>query len=346
MRIALISTTHAPIDPSGGGSIEQVVWSLATELTDLGHDITVFGLPGAQPDFEVVTTWPGTYGEPGVPGDARLADLIATSKVIERAADFDVIHAHNYLTAVPLAGLVKTPMVHTLHVQPYDDEAEVLRTYPKAKVTALSRFQWRNYPEIAPEVVIPHGVSGSTFCPGDGSGGYLLYLGRFQAGKGAVAAAELARAVGAELILAGPSNAFFEEQVRSLVDGSRVRHVGAVGGVERVRLLQQALALIYPIDQGEPFGLVLIEAMMCGTPVIASPVGAVPEIVDHGVTGFLAADERSWISAIRRVDTLDRRAIGRIAEQRFSSRRMAENYLRIYESTLAGEVCLGKRLAP
>jgi glycosyltransferase involved in cell wall biosynthesis len=85
---------------------------------------------------------------------------------------------------------------------------------------------------------------------------------------------------------------------------------------------------------------------MCGTPVIASPVGAVPEIVDHGVTGFLPADERSWISAIRRVDTLDRRAIGRIAEQRFSSRRMAENYLRIYESTLAGEVCLGKRLAP
>lgn len=338
MRIALIATTHAPVSASGGGSIEQVVWSLAGELITLGHRVTVFGLPGVDANFEMVPTWRGTYGEPGVPGDARLADLITTCRAIERAGDFDVIHTHNYLTAVPLAGLVSAPMVHTLHVLPYHDEAAVLRAYPKAKVTALSQFQWQGYPEVAPEVVVPHGVSTSEFLFHGAPDEYFLYLGRFEPGKGALRAAQLARAAGVDLLLAGPPNRYFDEHVRSLIDGAKIRHVGPVAGRERTRLLQRARALLYPIEQGEPFGLVMIEAMMCGTPVIASPLGAVPEVVEEGVAGFLAGDDDSWIDALRRIDELDRTVIRKDAERRFSSRRMAEDYLRVYASAVAGDV--------
>jgi glycosyltransferase involved in cell wall biosynthesis len=340
MRIALVATTHAPIAASGGGSIEQIVWSLATELTLLGHQVTVFGQGGSVVDCAVVPTWHGTYGEPGVPGDARLADLISSCRAIERAGDFDVIHAHNYLTAVPLGGLVTTPIVNTLHVLPYDDEAEVLRAYPKAHVTALSRFQWHAYADVAPDVVIPHGVSTVEFALGVQPDDFLLYLGRFEPGKGADAAVQLARAADVPLVLAGPTTPYFEEYVRPHVDDDAIRYVGTVSGHERTRLLQRARALIYPIQQGEPFGLVLIEAMMCGTPVLARPVGAVPEIVDDGVTGFLSNHPEAWFAAVKRIDELDRRAIRWIAEQRFSSQRMARDYLRVYASAVAGAMLL------
>jgi glycosyltransferase involved in cell wall biosynthesis len=336
MRIGLVSTTHASVSAAGGGSIEQVVWSLATELTGLGHRVTVFGLPSSDVNCAVVPTWPGIYGEPGVPGDARLADLITTCRAIERAGEFDVIHTHNYLTAVPLGGLVSTPMVHTLHVLPYDDEAAVLRAYPKALTTGLSRFQWCNYPDVAPNVVIPHGVSTERFSLGVDPDDFLLCLGRLEPGKGAVEAVELARAAGVPLVLAGPATPFFEQYVQPLVDGAAIRYIGAVSGQERSRLLRQARALVYPLQQGEPFGLVLIEAMMCGTPVIARPVGAVPEIVDDGVTGFLVDDEESWGKATRQLDELDRHVIRQVAERRFSARRMAHDYLRVYASAVGG----------
>jgi len=163
---------------------------------------------------------------------------------------------------------------------------------------------------------------------------YLLYLGRFTPGKGPLAAIEAAQAAGMHLVLAGPENGYFRETIAPLVDGSRVRYAGSVTGESRSRLLGNAKALLYPLSEPEPFGMVMIEAMMCGTPVAALRLGAVPEVVDEGLTGCIVESPADLPRQIERALALDRRAVRRRAEERFSGERMAREYLGIYEKLI------------
>jgi glycosyltransferase involved in cell wall biosynthesis len=184
--------------------------------------------------------------------------------------------------------------------------------------------------------VIHHGVNSSQFTFRPQPQDYLCYLGRFTWGKGPTAAIAAAQALGLRLLLAGPADAYYRERVEPLVDGKRVEYIGWVGGADRDRFLGNARALLYPIQEPEPFGLVLAEAMLCGTPVAAMRLGAVPEVVDEGVTGYSAASAEDYPEAVRKTLALDRRRVRDRAAERFSAERMARQYMEVYRQVTEG----------
>lgn len=331
MRIAQVATMATPVRRYNAGSVESLVWLLSQELAALGHEVSVFGAAGSEGPGEVVETLPGPYGVGGAPDDWLLCEWLNICSAVERAADFDVVHSHGYLLGAPLRRLVDTPLVHTLHVMPGPDQRLLAALAGRRAVTGLSGFQWGRYPEEAPLTVVPHGVDAATFAEGPG-GDYALYLGRFLTSKGPLEAIRATREFGLPLVLAGPENDYFREHLAAEVDGTTVRYVGSVTAARRSALLGHARALVYPLSQGEPFGLVLIEAMMTGTPVAALRVGAVPEIVEDGTTGVLADSPAELPVALMKASGLDRRVVRERALARFSGRRMAEDYLRVYEA--------------
>ncbi len=335
MRIAQVSTLSAPVRRETGGSVESQLWLLTRELVRLGHDVTVFGTAGADTAGKLVATLPGPYGAPGTFDDWQLCEWVNLARAAEHAGEFDVLHMHAYLWGLPLRPLVRAPLVHTLHIVPDDNLARLWRLYPEACVTGLSQDQWSAYPDLKPLAVIPHGVDVSAFRLREKPEDYLCYLGRFVSGKGPLHAVATARALGLRLVLAGPENAYFREHVKPLVDGRNVEYAGFVSGAARDQLLAGARALLYPIQFPEAFGLVLVEAMLCGTPVAALRVGAVPEIVEEGLTGCLAERMEQLPKAVLAAFALDRRRVRARAAERFSAERMAREYVRAYELALA-----------
>jgi glycosyltransferase involved in cell wall biosynthesis len=336
MRIAQVSTLSTPVRREGSDSVEGLVWLLSRELTALGHEVTVFACAGSEPCGELVATLPGPYGQGGSPGDWRLCEWINLCRAVGESARFDVLHAHAYLWGMPLQTLARAPMVHTLHVSPYEDEARLWSLAPGSCVTAISRYQWSACPGLRPAAVIPHGVDPEQFTFRPEPEDYVCFLGRFIPGKGPVEAVAVARALGLRLLLAGPRNDYFHEHVEPLLDGRSVEYVGPVSSRERDRLLGGARALLYPVQAPEPFGLVQVEAMMCGTPVVAVRLGAVPEIIDEGVTGCTAASADGLARQVVRAFELDRRRVRARAEERFSAARMAAEYARLYQRLVAG----------
>lgn len=334
MRIAQVSTLASPVLETGAHSVETLVWLLTRELTRLGHDVTVFAAEGSRVDGRLVATLPASYGLPGAFGDWQLCEWVNLTKAVERAREFDVIHSHAYLWGIPLQRLCPTPMVHTMHVMPDDDSAQLRRMHPGAIVSGISHYQWEHYPDLPPSAVIPHGIDPAHFTFTAEPDDYVCFLGRFIPGKGPLAAIEAARALGLPIRLAGPSNEYFETVIRPLVDGRAVEYVGPVSGDERSHLLGGARALLYPLSEPEPFGLVPIEAMMCGTPVAATRVGAVPEIVDAGVTGFWAATAEGFPDSVLAALQLNRQAVRRHAEARFSYQTMVGGYSRLFHDAV------------
>jgi glycosyltransferase involved in cell wall biosynthesis len=331
MRIGQIATVATTVREEGSDSIESLVWLLSRELIRAGHEVTVFAAGGSEPPGEVIASLPGPYGTSGAPDDWQLCEWINLCRAVECSDRFDVLHSHAYLWGLPLSRLSRAPMVHTLHTCPYEDEARLVSLVPEACVTAISHYQWHAFPDLRPATVIPHGVDPEQFPFRAKPDDYVCYLGRFIPGKGPLEAIAAARKLGVPLVLAGPGNDYFRDQVAPLVDGRQVQYAGFVTGGGRARLLGGARALLYPLVSPEPFGLVQAEAMMCGTPVIANRIGAVPEIVDEGVTGFSATSAEEFGRQIPRAFELDRNRIRKQAEARFSVESMAGAYLALYE---------------
>jgi glycosyltransferase involved in cell wall biosynthesis len=332
MRIAQISTLSAPVRRETGGSVESLIWLLARELIRLGHEVTVFGAAGSEVGgAELVATMAGPYGAQGSLDDWHLCEWVNLCRAVEQSGRFDLLHSHAYLWGIPLHSLSRAPLVHTTHIVPDDNSARLREMTPGALVTAISEHQWSTYPQLPPSAIIPHGVDVSNFTLREQPDDYVCYLGRFTSGKGPIQAIEAARSLGLRLLLAGPENKYFREQVKPLIDGRSVEYVGFVTGSERDKLLGGARALLYPIQYPEAFGLVLVEAMLCGTPVAAMRLGAVPEIVEEAVSGYTAKSTEEFSQAITQSLALDRRQIRQRAAQRFSAERMALEYARVYE---------------
>ena len=335
MRIAQVATLSAPVRATSGGSVESLVWLLTRELAQLGHEVTVFGTAGSEAAGEVVVTQPGPYAQDGALEDWHLAEWVNLGRAIQQSHRFDVIHSHAYLWGLPLDPLSKAPLIHTTHIVPDDDSAKLWTAFPSARVTAISHFQWSAFPHLQPVACIPHGVDTEQFGFQAQPEDYLLYLGRFVSGKGPLVAIDVARQLGIKLWLAGPSNPYFRERVLPLVDNQLIHYAGYVTGAERTRLLGGARALVYPIQYPEAFGLVLVEAMLCGTPIAAMRLGAVPEIVEENVSGFTTDNRQEFATLIPRCFGLDRFAIRQRALERFSAQKMAAAYAGLYEQTAA-----------
>jgi glycosyltransferase involved in cell wall biosynthesis len=350
MRIAQIAPLAESVPPKLYGGTERVVAWLVDELIEVGHEVTLFASGDSMTGAQLNAVCPRALrlGRPRTDPMAVQAALI--EEVACKANNFDVIHAHIDWLHLPLLSRLGVPFLTTCHGRlDLPLFPDVIRRFPKAPFVSISENQRIPLPEANWIGTIYHGLPQGLFRPSFEPGSYLAFLGRLTAEKGPEPAMRIARAVGMPLQIAAKvprgETAYFRERIEPQVDGKQVRLIGEVNDHAKQGFLAGAAALLFPIDWPEPFGLVMIEAMACGTPVIAFRSGSVPEVVDHGITGFVVSDEEEAIQAIKRIGELDRRRIRAQFERRFTSQRMAEEYLKQY-AILAPGLNNVKRQAP
>ncbi len=337
MKIGLLAPPWLPVPPPSYGGTESVIDRLARGLQRAGHEVLLFStgdstvsVPTA---FALKEAVRDRWENSGV-------ELGHVAEAYEALADCDVVHDHTLAGPAWALGQDFHNVVTTCHL-PLDGELRaVYRAYgERMPVIAISRDQAARAPEVHIARVIHHGLDLDEFPVGDGGGGYLLFLGRMAADKGPCEAAMVARAAGLPLKMAAKMRhpdevAYFTDEVKPLLGGD-IEYVGEVGGARKLDLLGGARALLSPISWPEPFGLVMIEALACGTPVVVCPVGAAPEIVDDGVTGFLCTDRDAMVVAVEKAGELDRGACREAVVQRFSTERMVAQHLELYAEVAA-----------
>jgi glycosyltransferase involved in cell wall biosynthesis len=336
LRIAQVAPVATSIPPVGSGSIQEITALLTEGLVARGHDVTLFATGDSVTNARLNATFPHGYWHDETMWPWELYEAFNLAAAIERAAGFDVIHFQSlaYPLSLPFQRLSPTLLVHTIHHSPTPAAVELWTRYPEAPFIAVSQAQARLLQRLNVAGIVLHGLDLSRFPPSDASGDYLLFLGRFTEGKGAVQAVEVARRAGLPLKLAGAETPYFRSEVAPLVTGASVEYCGEAEWAAKIELYRGAKALVYPVQTPEPFGLVLIEAMACGTPVAALDCGAVREIVDQDVTGIVFETLDELVAGLPRVLTLDRRAVRRRAEARFSADRMIDEYVAIYRHLL------------
>jgi len=334
MKIALLSPIAWRTPPAAYGPWEQVASLLAEGLVERGLDVTLFATADSQTRARLHAVCPRPYEE-DKSINPKVWECLHISELFEHADEFDIIHNHFDFLPLAWTRLVATPVVSTIHGFSSPDILPVYEKY-NAGVHYVSISDADRSPALDYTATIHHGIELKrfTFCetPED----YLLFFGRMHPDKGAAEAIEIARVARMPLIMAGlvQDEAYFSTQVEPHIDDVQVKYVGCVEPVERDRLLGGARALLHPIAFAEPFGLSVVEAMACGTPTIAFAKGSMPELIRHGETGFLVEDVQGAVRAIAQLDDIARQTCRREAEARFSTARMVDNYIRVYERIL------------
>ncbi|MEA2159547.1 MAG: hypothetical protein QOD66_1927 [Solirubrobacteraceae bacterium] len=341
LRIAQICSIGTEVRRGAGESVEQLVALLCDELVARGHEVTLFATGDSQTSAELRFLYERGYEYDEELWDWQLSEYTHVGHAYAHAHEFDVIHCHSYHFGLPFIPFVNTPNVHTHHVQMEPGVISAYRRQSHVKLVTVSDFQAQIYAPRPNVELIPHGIETAAFPFGDGRGGYLLFLGRMIKDKGPAEAIEIARRAGMPLVLAGPAEEWFLEHVAPNIDGHDVTYVGRVDPPERDRLLAGAAALLYPLLYPEPFGLVVIEAMACGTPVLGTAIGAVPELVEPGLTGYLTGSWEGLAELVPRALELDRRAIRARAVERFDYRRMVDRHEALYRRMVGSESLAG-----
>lgn len=340
LRIGLVAPVAQPVPPPRSGSIETVTDLLARGLVARGHDVTLFATGSSRTPAALHATFDEGYHSDSSLWPWELCELFNLAAAVERADDFDVIHAQAEFAPLGLAysRTARTPIVQSVHHWPSDAEVALWSRYPEAPFVAVSAAQAERLRGLTVAGVVHHAVDIAALPFRTHPEDYLLFLGRFTPGKGVVAAIDAARRSGGRLLLAAAENAYYREVIAPLVDGRQVVYRGEVGADGRAALLGGARALIYPLQAEEPFGLVLAEAMTCGTPVAALARGAVPELVDDGVTGGVFATLDELAAGLPGVAALDRARVRARAVERFGPDRMVDGYLAVYAAQAAAAV--------
>jgi glycosyltransferase involved in cell wall biosynthesis len=336
MRIAQLAPLAESIPPKLYGGTERVVAWLVDELVGLGHEVTLFASGDSRTRAKLNPVWPRALRLGRPRSDPMAAQAALLEAISQRAADFDVIHAHIDWLHLPLLRRLGIPFVTTTHGRlDLPGLPDMARRFPAAPFVSISNDQRTPLSEANWCGTVYHGLPAGLFRPAIEPGSYLGFLGRLSAEKGPEAAIRIARAAQMPLHIAAKvprgERGYFKERLEPEVDGHQVRLIGEVNDKTKQNFLAGAAALIFPIDWPEPFGLVMIEAMACGTPVIAFRSGSVPEVIDEGITGFIVDGEAEAVQAIGRLGELDRRKVRAHFERRFTAKRMAKEYLGHYE---------------
>jgi glycosyltransferase involved in cell wall biosynthesis len=338
VRVALVAPVAQSVPPPRSGSIESATALLADGLVARGHEVTLFATAGSRTRAVLHATFARGYNEDTSLWPWELCELLNLAAAVERAAAFDLIHhqVRYFPMALAFTRVSRIPIVQTLHHAPTVPEIALWSRYPEAPYVAVSEAQARLLAGVRVVATIRHAVDTAAFpyraVPDD----YLLFLGRFTAGKGVLQAIDVARRTGLRLILAAAENDYYRDAVAPLVDGRQIVYAGEVGHEAKAALLGGAAALLYPLQTAEPFGLVSIEAAACGTPVAALDRGAVREIVEDGITGGVFDSLDGLVSGLPRVMALDRSVIRARAVTRFGVDRMVDAYVRAYSQVIAG----------
>jgi glycosyltransferase involved in cell wall biosynthesis len=353
LSIAMLAPPWIAVPPAGYGGVETVVADLTEALVERGHDVTLFCAPGSHSSAKTVALLddqhPGEIERSLYEADHVARAFAAIEAANENGTGFDIVHDHCGFTALAMADRLETPLLHTLH-GPFTRETAPFYAHhaDKAWVAGISDTQLAMGPPNLRSVgAIPNPIAVDAWPFQSSDEGYVLWIGRMTAEKGPHRAIEIARAAGQDLILAGVvqpgKRGFFERHVEPHIDGRRVRFVGEVGGARKKSLFAGAKALLVPIRWPEPFGMVIIEALVCGTPVLAFDEGAVTELVEDGVTGFIVEDEAAMVAALEKVDQIDAANCRRWVTEHCDVNVVAEAYEAAYRMVLrAGS---GARLA-
>jgi len=337
MRIAQISPLFEAVPPKLYGGTERVVYALTEELVAMGHDVTLFASGDS-----ITSATLAPMREKALRLDPSVVDWIAIymrmmELIRRRAHEFDVLHFHTDYFPLSLFSRQDTPFLTTLHGRlDIPEFKEIYETFPDAPFVSISDAQRGPIPGINWVRTVLHGMPSQLLTPQPARQHYAAFLGRISPEKGVDKAIRIAGAAGLRLkIAAKVDNAdkkYYENEIRPLIKASPwVEFIGEINDSQKPEFLSGAHALLFTIDWPEPFGLVMIEAMACGTPVIAFNRGSVPEVIDHGTSGFIVPDEASAVSALKRISELDRVTVRRTFEHRFTARRMAEDYVDLYE---------------
>lgn len=346
MKIAHVAPLYESVPPRLYGGTERIISYLTEALVDLGHEVTLFASGDTKSSAKLVPCRERALRLDPRPLKSEIAaHLSMLDEVRKRADDFDVVHFHlSHFLHFPFFRDMPQRTVTTPHGRlDYADLAQAYDRFPRFPMISISRSQRARFASANWLATIHHGLPLDLYeadFEAGSDGTYLAFLGRMSRDKRPDRAIEIARRTGLKLKLAAKvgdgDRAYFEEVVQPLIDGDRVEYVGEIGEDQKARFLGNAAALLFPIDWPEPFGLAVIEAMACGTPVMAWSCGAMPEIIDHGVTGFVVETIEDAVASMPALLQLDRRRIRTAFERRFSANRMARDYVEAYSRLTRG----------
>jgi len=340
MRIAQIAPLAERVPPPAYGGIELVVSLLTEELVRRGHDVTLFASGDSITSATLESVHPRALRLDSTVKEYGIYEMLQLSKVYEKAGDFDIIHSHVGCAALSYSRLVKTPTVHTLHgiFTPANEKMfSYARTQPYVSISNSQREDRLNLNYVA---TVYNGIDPATyeFHPQPDNPAYLAFLGRISPEKGAHLAIEIAKKSGWHLKMAGKVDVvdreYYEQEIKPHVDGKQIEYLGEANHAQKSVLMGGAVATLFPITWREPFGLVMIESMVTGTPVIAMKLGSTPEVIIHEKTGFLCESVAECIAAIEPTRELDRSACRQHAVERFSVKTMVDGYEAVYRQIL------------
>jgi glycosyltransferase involved in cell wall biosynthesis len=339
MHIAQIAPLTEAVPPKLYGGTERVVSWLTEELIALGHEVTLFASGDSVTSARLEAIWPRALRLDGAVRDPNALHMVLLEKVYQRAGEFDFLHCHLDYYPFSLLSRQPTPFVTTLHGRlDLPEHQPVFDTFSSVPVVSISNSQRRPVPQANWVRTVHHGLPINLLTPKPAKPSYFAFLGRIAPEKGIDRAIRIAQHCGVPLKVAAKvdnsDREYYEEKIEPMMTSANVEFVGEINDKEKPDFLSGALALLVPIDWPEPFGLVMIEAMACGTPVIAFNRGSVPEVIEDGLTGFIVEDVQGAVGAVDRLGSLSRERIRQRFEERFTSRRMAQDYLSVYRALI------------